>query len=279
MDHFQGWDEYGLRSLVRLRLHSLKLRLIPDRWYIEMAGSSLRCYLIPNASSRRPSGYGATLVTAGIVLAGGRSSRLGRNKATAMIGGRTLLEGTVDALLPIVDEIIIAGPKMRGSRLSASVVTRWVEDQTDGDGPLVGACSALAVSRSDLNVIVACDMPFLNAALLGHLLTLAETNAASIVAPVIDGVLQPTHSIYRRDCLSTMQAALKEGERSLVKLLNMIPTLRVSPEECRPFDPTFLSFFNINTPDDLKRARRLVSLARVRSRAESIESDPSAGAS
>jgi len=192
-----------------------------------------------------------------IVLAGGESSRLGRDKASVRLGGETLLERAVRLLAPLGGEVIV----VRGAGRSKSVPqrvqgAREVEDVYPGMGPLAGIHAGLSASDSFHNLVVACDMPFLNLDLLRYMVGIA--GGVDVVMPRLDGDTEALHAIYSRDCLPPIEGLLQRGESKIVRFLDAVKVRFVERDEVERFDSQRLSFFNINTRSDLHYARSLV---------------------
>ena len=193
-----------------------------------------------------------------IILAGGKSSRLGSEKALEQISGKSLVELTIDCLSPISQAIIVATSQelinpFKAAQLKAKVIL----DLYPGKGALGGVCTGLASADTYYSLIVGCDMPFLNRDLLLYLINSAPGFDA--VAPEINGMIEPLHAIYSEDCLMPIRQLLDQGELSVSKLFSLVKTKYVSQGKIDEFDPEHLSFFNINTQDDLKRAKSIIS--------------------
>ncbi|HEC33560.1 MAG TPA: molybdenum cofactor guanylyltransferase [Chloroflexi bacterium] len=192
------------------------------------------------------------LVLSGVILAGGRSTRLGRDKPLLELGGRTLVARALDVLAQLTDDLIVVTSLL--SQL-LPVSARVVTDRYVGAGVLAGVHAGLLAARGELAVVVACDMPFLNLDLLRYLISLAEET--DIVAPRwID--VEPLHAVYRpATCLRPVERALARGERRIVSFYHEVKVRYVEQAEIAHFDPQGLSFFNINTAEDWERARAL----------------------
>ena len=192
-----------------------------------------------------------------IVLAGGRGLRLGRNKALETIDHQTLIQRTVSSLLFLGAEIIVVtGLHNRELGVEDLGRVRVVLDAWPGRGPLVGIYTGLLNSRSDKNLAVACDMPFLNPRLIRHMAEISVGYDA--VVPRLGTEIEPLHAIYGGKCLIEVKHMLDEGVYSVRELLKRIKVRYVEADELDRFDPQRLSFFNINTEDDLKRARDII---------------------
>ena len=193
------------------------------------------------------------MAVSGIVLAGGEGKRLGTDKAVLEFGGKTLLEITVERLQELTLDIVIACG--RGTRPGwPKVDAQNVLDRRKGGGPLAGLDAGLRAIRNEAAVVVACDMPFLSPALLRHMAGRLETHAA--VVPMLDRRCQALHAVYSKRCLSFVEDTLLQ-EGSMRDLLAAVDTLVVSEDEMRTIDPAGLSCFNLNSPEDLERARAI----------------------
>lgn len=190
----------------------------------------------------------------GIVLAGGRSIRLGRDKVGEMLLGRSLLQRVVDMLAQATAEVlIVTAPGRPLPTIEAAVPWRRVDDVYPGQGPLAAIYAGLLAARYEHAVAVACDMPLLSVPLLRYLLSLR--NEADVVLPVLGGLSDPLHTVYSRRCLDPMRRVLEGGWRRPVDFLGPVAVRYVAEDELDRFDPRHLSFFNVNSEEDLARAR------------------------
>jgi molybdopterin-guanine dinucleotide biosynthesis protein A len=198
---------------------------------------------------------------AGIILVGGRATRLGgQPKGFVEVGGQTLLQRAQRALEAVVDEVVVVAREAEPYR---SCAARVVTDRVAGEGPLMGLEAGLQATSRPLAVVVACDLPFLSAPVLGFLVErlrrqLAGPGAPAAVVPEWEGRPQPLHAVYRRErTLGAVERCLAEGQRSLRALLGRLSLDVVTARELAAVAGTEMTFFNLNTPDDLARARRL----------------------
>jgi len=185
----------------------------------------------------------------GIILAGGRSSRMGRPKALLSFDNEPLISHIVRRLQPIVDEIVVvAAPDQQLPPLPVTLV----RDEVAYQGPVGGIAYGLAASAGEFSFVTSCDAAFSSRALIDHLLSLRH--GADVVVPRWDGRYQPLFAIYRRTVLSLLQAQLDRGELRPVFLFERVKTRIVEEDEIRAFDPDGESFFNMNEPADYERA-------------------------
>ncbi|HWX54241.1 MAG TPA: molybdenum cofactor guanylyltransferase [Verrucomicrobiae bacterium] len=190
----------------------------------------------------------------GFVLAGGKSSRMGADKAGLSLEGRTLLEHALAAIRPVCEEVFIVG-----SRQIYGNAGPGYEDIYSGCGPLGGIHAALTHAQTDLNLIIAVDTPFLTMALLNHLAEKARQASAMIVTLRVGGYIEPLCSVYARSFLPVAEAALKAGNYKLAPLFPAHRTVVIEEAELSKFAFAAEMFENLNTPEDLERARRRAS--------------------
>jgi len=185
----------------------------------------------------------------GIILAGGESRRMGVDKAFMTVAGIPLIEHVLRALGPVVHKIIIVtnSPERYGA-YNVSLVA----DQLEGRGPLMGIYSGLSSSESEYNVVVACDMPFLNAGLLSYQLELAPGHDA--VVPAFAELIEPLHAVYSKSLLPLIEERIQEGGRQIRSIFNRANIRYVTIKEIDRFDPERRSFINLNTPQQYKEA-------------------------
>lgn len=191
-----------------------------------------------------------------IVLAGGKGLRLGRDKVLETISNKSLLQWAVSNLSLFNRDIIIvtaAGQSL--PRLIDYPKSRIVADIYPGKGVLGGLYTGLAASDSFYNLVVACDMPFLNHDLLRYLVLLSPGFDA--VVPRLGDMVEPLHAVYSKKCLAPVESLLRQGNLSITELFTRVRVKYVEAGEIDRFDPRHLSFFNINTKADLDVAREL----------------------
>ncbi|HEV2237538.1 MAG TPA: molybdenum cofactor guanylyltransferase [Ktedonobacterales bacterium] len=186
----------------------------------------------------------------GVVLAGGASRRMGHDKAALMLGGRPLLAWVVEVLRAAFAEVAVIGPLERAALVPGVSIVR---DEYPGQGPLGGIATALAHSGGGRIFVAACDMPFLDPALVRYLAELAP-EAAAVVPRSVRGI-EPLCGCYGPACLPVARALLARGELALLGLLGALPTRIVAPAEWQVYDRSGRSLLNVNTPEDWAAAR------------------------
>ncbi len=190
-----------------------------------------------------------------MVLAGGKSSRFGKDKAFLSVGGQPLVARTVHQLAALSDDLIlITNDPLPYEPLRLPV--RLVPDERPGEGSLMGLYSGLKAARYPHALAVACDMPFLNLSLLRYMLSLVT--GYDVVIPRVSGCLEPLHAIYSKGCLPFMTRLLEQGQRRIIAFFSEVRVRCVEEEEIDRFDPQRLSLLNVNTPADWDRAQKFL---------------------
>ncbi len=200
---------------------------------------------------------GKSIQMSGVILAGGASWRLGRDKALERIGDKTLIERAVDSLAPLTTEVlvVVARPE-QAVALHLPPSVRVVSDRYPGRGSLGGIFTGLDASAEPWSLVVACDMPFLNGELLHHLIE-ASSNVDAVV-PLLGGQPEPLHALYSKACLASMERMVRAGDLKIAPLFEAVRVRYVDEGTIDRIDPRHLSFFNINTRADLEEAARLL---------------------
>ena len=192
-----------------------------------------------------------------IVLAGGRNLRFGRSKALEAIGGKSLIEGVIERLRPLVSQILIVTSQEQAD-IPAVAEAEILIDLYPDKGPLGGIYTGLMVSRYSHSIVVACDMPFLNAELLRCMIELSSDFDA-VVPRLGEEMAEPLHAIYSKSCLESMKTRLESNQLGVHSFLNTIHVRYVERAECQKLDPQLLSFFNVNYQSDLDKAITLAT--------------------
>jgi molybdopterin-guanine dinucleotide biosynthesis protein A len=192
-----------------------------------------------------------------IILAGGKSTRLGRNKIIETIGSQSLLERVVSTLLTFERQIIVVAAKDSYlPQLTNIPGYKTVMDIYPGRGSLGGLFTGLVYSKTLHNLVVACDMPFLKKELIQFMI--GRARGFDVVVPKICGVYEPLHGIYSRNCIDKLEELIKRNRFSILELYPLVKVKQIENAEIDLYDPQHLSFFNINTEADLKRGIELV---------------------
>jgi molybdopterin-guanine dinucleotide biosynthesis protein A len=175
----------------------------------------------------------------GFVLAGGRSSRMGRDKALLPLGDRTLLEQAAVRVRAAAGDVTLIGPPERYAGLGYPVVP----DSVEKCGPIGGLYTALSITSAEWNLIVACDMPGLTVEFLRDLLGAAEEAGADCLVPETSSGLEPLCAVYHRRCLAAAEQTIL---RKIFKLHDFVSSLRFKTLVLS--DPSPVE--NVNTPEE-----------------------------
>ena len=175
------------------------------------------------------------------ILAGGRARRFGgRDKSALIVHGKSILEHQMALLTTLTDDVMIVGAR------NAPRAARLVADRVPGCGPLGGLHAALAEARGRATIVVACDMPYLSAPFLAHLLAL--TDEADAVVPRTDRGYHPLCAAYTPACLAPAAARLAEGRMTMVDLFEDVRVRAVTTVEIARFGNSDRLLTNVNTP-------------------------------
>lgn len=182
------------------------------------------------------------------VLAGGRSSRMGRDKAFLEFEGQSLLARALRLAQSVASEVRIVGPVSKFAAFGCVV-----EDTFPDRGPLGGIHAALSSSLTDLNLILAVDMPFLTTAFLAYLRDRARSSDAVVIIPRTHDGWQPLCAIYRRHFATVAQAALNSGENKIDRLFPSITLDTITTKDLQLFPQN--QFRNLNRPQDVTESQ------------------------
>ena len=195
------------------------------------------------------------LMLSGAVLSGGFSSRFGQDKGRVKLGPHPMVVHAVRALAEVVDEVVVAvasGKKSDYMRLVGEDV-RVVEDRRPGRGPLQGLVTALEASKGDYVQVCPCDTPFIRPAVCKMMIERARGKDGAV--PVIRGYLEPLHAAYRRtSCVEAFSRTLDSGSRKVKDSYQSLDLVPVDEHLIRGVDRDLISFVNINSDEELRRA-------------------------
>lgn len=183
----------------------------------------------------------------GIVLAGGRSTRMGQDKTLLSINEEPLIERTVKELRKAVDEIIIASNQESKYNIPDTVE---IPDVFPGSGPLGGIHAGLLAAKYPRAFVVAADMPFFSAELASYLLS--KSSDYDVVAPEIDHYWEPLCAVYSKCCLQAIEQYLVADIRKVYAFYPSVRVLKVPEKELTGIGKTGQVFYNLNTPEDYK---------------------------
>lgn len=190
---------------------------------------------------------GGYAVTA-IILAGGKSRRMGLNKAFLKYGDTTFIEHQLMMLRKIFDEIILSA---NDAKAYTSLKLPIVSDIVPEKGPLSGICAGLKRATSSHAFVIACDMPFINEKLILYLKS--QINGYDVVVPQTSRGLEPMHAFYSKNCIQPMYRCLEEGRLRIIDFFSDVKVKIVDEKEFAGLDASMLSLINLNTPEEYKK--------------------------
>ena len=206
----------------------------------------------PSTSNPQPQPQPRHIDASAVILTGGKSSRMGQTKALLPFDGEPLIVHTVRRLAQLFpDIVVVAAPDQELPSLPVTLV----HDDVGYQGPVGGICYGLQAAQRDVCFVTSCDAPFLQLALLTHLVSRGRDY--DVVAPFWQDRLQPLLAVYRRSVVPLLQGQLERGELRPILLYKKVPTLEVGPDEILQFDPDGYSFRNMNSPQDYQDAQDL----------------------
>ncbi|CCQ94472.1 putative molybdenum cofactor guanylyltransferase [[Clostridium] ultunense Esp] len=189
------------------------------------------------------------------LLAGGKSQRMGRNKALLPMGEMKNMERIIQKLHPYFEEmLLIANEPEEFKEFGLPIFS----DRHPGKGPLAGIHAGLISSSHEANLMVACDMPFVSGELAAFLIKLSEGYEA--VVPRVGGVLHPLFAVYRRSLIGKADRALQEGKLKLTDFLSTLHVRFVDETDLPSFPDLRWILFNMNTPAEYEMAKKRLSL-------------------
>ena len=194
----------------------------------------------------------------GIVLAGGRSRRFGTDKALVAWQGEPLITQAVAICASLFPETVVAVKRPRRFRFLAAPGVRVVADRHGDHHVLGGIESGLSHVRTSYGFVCACDMPFVQPAVVGTLRRAAE--GYDVALPIWGGYPQPLCALYSVGCRGAIRDFLKARDPCLCGLFQRLRTRFLGEEEIRSADPDGISFVDIDTPEDYRRARSLLAM-------------------
>ncbi len=198
-----------------------------------------------------------------VILAGGKGKRLGYNKALLKMGDTYLLEIIVRNIKAISDRILfVVSPNdyshllsIHSSLLSSNCVS-VICDSIPNQGPLLGLIEALKWSNEEWIFLVGCDMPFIEKPLV-KLIYQSRKSGSQVLVPRLNGFLEPLHAFYHRSCLKAAETAYRQGKRKIKDFYPFVNVSVLEEKAMRVIKNYQISFFNINSAEDLQRAQKI----------------------
>lgn len=193
-----------------------------------------------------------------VIQAGGQSTRMGQDKGLMPFLGRPLVDRVARRLASAGDELLVTTNRPEDYIF---LMLPLIPDRIPGLGALGGLYTALSAAHGAIVAVVACDMPFVQPALLLAQRDLLIEEAVDVVIPCSPEGLEPLHAVYRREaCLAAVEDALKAGERKVTSWLEKVHARIMSPQEVGAIDPAYRSFINVNWPEEFAAAEALARI-------------------
>ncbi len=190
-----------------------------------------------------------------VILAGGKSTRMGENKAFLRFDGHTLIEREIKTLKRVFPEVIIAGDP----ELYKGLADRVVQDIIPGAGPLGGIQAGLTCAANDVVFVAACDLPYVDGEMAVFIAE--KTRGFDAAVPCIGGRLQPLFAAYRKTCLGPVNRYLESGGRRVVSFLGEVRVRYLTELDLAALPQYRRVFVNVNTPRDVERLHQGISAA------------------
>jgi len=184
----------------------------------------------------------------GYILAGGKSSRMGRDKALLDFGGTPLILHIASVMRPLTDAPVVVGPPDRYAILNQRVIA----DDEPGIGPLGGIVTALRDSREPWNLVLGCDLPLLTSEWLAYLIDRALASSVDAVVPQSAAGAEPLCAMYRKSCEAGIAKEIARGVHKVTDALVQLKVERIQPQEWKNFDPSGQLFRNLNSLKDIE---------------------------
>jgi len=202
------------------------------------------------------------LKNSAVVLAGGFSKRFGRDKCLIELAGKPLVIHVLERISEIADErVVVVGSEEQKDMLSNMLGGRasLVVDRYEGQSPLVGALTGFECVRGEYSLLLPCDTPFISTSVAELLFDLC-TNRSAVIPRWPNGFIEPLQAVYhKKSAVTAAKAALEEKKHNLSSMIARLYSVRyLSTLVLQQLDPELLTFFNVNTPPDLKRAESLI---------------------
>lgn len=191
----------------------------------------------------------------GFVLAGGKSSRMGWDKARMQFAGKPLVLRAAEMLRPFVQEVTLLGPTERYGNLGLPVLA----DQWPDQGPLAAVCTGLLSSTAEWNIFLACDLPLIESQFIQLLVQRIQAARCDAVAPRTEEGWQPLSAAYHLRCRAAFLRAIQDGQRSLIRLYPELKVEAITCDEMRAAGVSDAALTNVNTPEDYARLAALAN--------------------
>ncbi len=197
-----------------------------------------------------------------VILAGGFSRRFGRDKGLVALAGKPLILHVIDRVSKVVDEVLVVVSSEKQKNNFESILeekANLVIDKDDSQSPLVGAVTGFETTNAEYSLLLPCDTPLVSTQIVQFLLDMCANRSAAIPRWP-GGYIEPLQAVYRTEsALAAAKTALKQGIMNMQSMIDNLRGVRyVSTMVLEQVEPDLLTFFNVNTPHDLKKAESIL---------------------
>lgn len=189
------------------------------------------------------------------IMAGGKSARMGTDKAFVELLGKPMIEHLLAHVADLgqAETILITNRPADYAHLNLPMYGDVLPEK----GSLGGIYTAVHSSVSPYTLVIACDMPFVNSALLRYMIDLCDGDQFDVIVPRVDGYPEGLHAMYSKACLEPIRQRLEADKLKVMGFYDGVRVRYLDEAEYQPFDPKGMSFYNVNTPQELEEARKL----------------------
>jgi molybdopterin-guanine dinucleotide biosynthesis protein A len=197
-----------------------------------------------------------------VILAGGFSRRFGRDKGLVVLAGKPLILHVIDRVSKVVDEVLVVVSSETQKNKFETILkekANLVIDKDDSQSPLVGAITGFETTNAEYSLLLPCDTPLVSTQIVQLLLDMCNNRSAAIPRWP-NGYIEPLQAVYRTEsALTAAKTALKQGKMNMQSMIDNLRGVRyVSTMVLEQLEPDLLTFFNVNTPQDLKKAESIL---------------------
>jgi len=197
-----------------------------------------------------------------VILAGGFSRRFGSDKALVVLAGKPLVLHVINRVSKAVDEVLVVVSSKDQKNKFETILgekTNVIIDKDDSQTPLVGAITGFASAEGEYSLLLPCDTPLISSQIVQFLLDMC-TNRSAAIPRWPNGYIEPLQAVYHtKSALTAAKKALKQGNRNMRSMIDNLRGVRyVSTMVLEQMEPDLLTFFNVNTPQDLKKAESIL---------------------
>ncbi|MDQ6950259.1 MAG: molybdenum cofactor guanylyltransferase [Mariprofundales bacterium] len=191
-----------------------------------------------------------------VIMAGGESTRMGRDKARIPLAGIPLIDHVIAVIAPLFSQIVVSVRAPRAEITLPQLCDQNSDQVGKGRGPMIGIATALEQVETPWVFALACDMPFVSPQPI-HCMA-RKRAGQQVVVPIVDGTVQPLAAFYAKSCLPLMRKQIISGDRSLQRMIARMQTTLVDEAELKRYDPELLSFMDLDCEADIDAAKAVL---------------------